>query len=229
MAFCHAATVHAGPIINTPTGLNPGDHFRIAFVTSGILNAVSTNIADYNTFVNAEAGGASYNGVTVQWFAIASTTATSAFDNIQSTTSAPVYLNDGTKIADSLSIAAGGLWSGSLYKPIDQTLGGVTPFDTLVWTGTTVSGQIEVTRELGGLSNKPARLGFLTETDSTWISGPAFVRIIAVSFYGISEELTVAAVPEPSTAALLGVALGGLIIAQARARRLKLGLRAQEP
>ena len=32
--------------------LNPGDQYRLVFVTSGGRDANSTNIADYNTFVN---------------------------------------------------------------------------------------------------------------------------------------------------------------------------------
>ena len=52
----------AGIILQTPAGLNPGDHFRFVFVTDGIRDATSTNIADYDSFVNAR-GGRSH----VQW------------------------------------------------------------------------------------------------------------------------------------------------------------------
>ena len=63
----------AGIILQTPAGLNPGDQFRFGFVTDGSRDATSTNIADYDSFVNAEAGGATYNGVPVNWLAIVST------------------------------------------------------------------------------------------------------------------------------------------------------------
>ena len=36
-----------------PTGINAGDSFRLIFVTSTTRNAQSSNIADYNTFVQA--------------------------------------------------------------------------------------------------------------------------------------------------------------------------------
>jgi hypothetical protein len=48
----------AGIILQTPAGLDPGDQFRFVFVTDGSRNATSTNIADYDSFVNAQAGGA---------------------------------------------------------------------------------------------------------------------------------------------------------------------------
>jgi hypothetical protein len=37
--------------ITVPTGLNPGDRYRLAFVTSTTRDARSSNIADYNLFV----------------------------------------------------------------------------------------------------------------------------------------------------------------------------------
>ena len=226
MTLYHAAAVHAGPIINTPTGLNPGDHFRIAFLTDGKSTAVSPDIAGYNAFVNAEAGGATFNGATVQWFAIASTITTSAFDNIQSTTSAPVYLNDGTQVATSLTTSPGGLWSGSLINPINQTLDGVSvsPYYAHVWSGTSENGDI-TSNPFGALGSPFASVtGWAALTTNEWINQTANTVDSAYHFYAISEQLTVSSVssvPEPSTAALLGVALGGLIVSQARTRRLK--------
>jgi hypothetical protein len=63
----------ASIILQTPAGLNPGDHFRFVFVTDGIRNATSTNIAEYDSFVNAQAGGATFDSVVVNWLAIGST------------------------------------------------------------------------------------------------------------------------------------------------------------
>ena len=42
----------ATPIDTVPTTLSPGDQYRLAFVTSTTTAATSSNIADYNTFVN---------------------------------------------------------------------------------------------------------------------------------------------------------------------------------
>ena len=81
----------AGAILQTPSGLSPGKHFRFAIVTDGGTTATSSNIADYNSFVNTQAGGATYNSSVVTWFAIASTAGVNAIDNVGQTED-PVYL-----------------------------------------------------------------------------------------------------------------------------------------
>ena len=42
-------------IISVPPGLEPGDQYRLAFVTSTTMVATSTDIATYNDFVTASA------------------------------------------------------------------------------------------------------------------------------------------------------------------------------
>ncbi|MFM7909129.1 MAG: PEP-CTERM sorting domain-containing protein, partial [Microcystis sp.] len=37
-------------LVVLPSGLNPGDQYRLVFVTSGTRNATTTDINDYNTF-----------------------------------------------------------------------------------------------------------------------------------------------------------------------------------
>ena len=77
-----AARAEAGVILETPKGLNPGDHFRFVFVTDGIRDATSTNIADYDSFVDAQAGGATYGGLLVDWLAIGSTDSVDAIQHV---------------------------------------------------------------------------------------------------------------------------------------------------
>jgi hypothetical protein len=117
----------AGIILQTPAGLNPGDHFSFVFVTDGIRDATSTNIADYDSFVNAQAGGAIYNGVVVNWLAIGSTDSVDAIDHVGQA-NAPVYLSEGTLVTTSTTPA--GLWSGALVHEINLDLAGnpVPPF-----------------------------------------------------------------------------------------------------
>src|SRR3954463_16265743 len=94
----------AGTMLQTPAGLNPGDQFRFVFVTDGIRDATSTNIADYDSFVNAEAGGATYDGVVVNWLAIGSTDSVDAIDHVGQA-NAPVFLSDGTPVSSSTTTA----------------------------------------------------------------------------------------------------------------------------
>jgi hypothetical protein len=71
-------------LVVVPTGLAPGDQYRLVFVTDGTRDATSTDINDYNTFVtNQVTGSALANalsgaGLTTTWKAIGSTSATSA-------------------------------------------------------------------------------------------------------------------------------------------------------
>jgi len=114
-ALTASGLARAGLVLTTPTGLNPGDTFRFAFVTTGTINATSTNIATYNTFVNTDAAGATYGGSLVNWSAIASTTAVNTFTNTGSgLLTDSVYRTDGIKVANNTSRSGGGLWSGSL-------------------------------------------------------------------------------------------------------------------
>lgn len=56
---------HGEPLaLATPSGLNPGDTFRFIFVTDGLTPATSADISTFNAFVQSEAAGATYNGVT---------------------------------------------------------------------------------------------------------------------------------------------------------------------
>ena len=47
----------AGLALSTPAGLTPGESFQFIFVTDGTTLPTSSDIADYNTFVNNQAGG----------------------------------------------------------------------------------------------------------------------------------------------------------------------------
>jgi hypothetical protein len=110
--------VEAGITLQTPAGLNSGDQFRFVFVTDGTRNATSMNIADYDNFVNAEAGGATYNGVLVNWLAIGSTDSVDAIDHVGQA-NAPVFLPDGTLVT--VSTTSSGLWSREISTRLTST------------------------------------------------------------------------------------------------------------
>ena len=129
-----------GIVLTTPAGLVPGDTFRVVFLTDGTTLATSSNIDYYNSFVNTQAGSVTYDGQAVTFTAIASTSTVNAIDNIPGSSSAPVYLVNGTEVASSTTTATGGLWSGTIMSPIDLDLAGKTGFLYPVWTGTQASG-----------------------------------------------------------------------------------------
>ena len=210
----------AGISINTPAGLNPGDTFRIAFVTDATTAATSNSIATYNTFVNAdaiaEAGGGSvtYNGNPISFSAIGSTEATNAIDNIGQF-GAPVYLVSGTEVALSDTALTGGLWSGHLFSPILTDLLGITPGSPLTWAGTDITGSAYAPYTLG--SPRPT-LGYTPSVSGAWILEQFSDPQYGASMYGISQPLTVPT-PEPSSI-VLGILAGcGAVGAFVRRRR----------
>jgi PEP-CTERM motif len=211
----------AGIILQTPAGLNPGDQFRFVFVTDGSRDATSTNVADYDSFVNAEAGGATYNGVVVNWLAIGSTDSVDAIDHVGQA-AAPVYLSDGTLVTTSTTAA--GLWSRTLVHAISLDLAGnpVPPF-TFVWTGTNPFG----TGFGGPLGSATPQTGSPFDTFDSWVASGRSPGGDLRPLYGISSVLAVPqSVPEPSTLTMLGTALGaGLAITWARHRRVRRSVR----
>ncbi len=206
-----ASTASAGSI-SAPSGLNPGDQFRIVFVTDGTTAATATTFSTYDNLVQSEASGTTYNGKSISWFAIVSTSSTDAIVHIGNTTtsSIPVYLVDGTKVTASDTIS--GLWSGSLQHAVNEDISGQTQNSASVWSGTSSQGIANVqSRHYAGQSS--VTYGSSSSTNGGWIASGATTNTSAFHLYGISEVLTVpqatAAVPEPSTAVLAG--LGGLV------------------
>jgi len=139
--------------LQTPAGLSPGESFRFIFVTDGSTTGTSSNIADYNNFVNAQAGGATYNGSVVSWLAIASTSTVNAIDNV-GRLSDPVYLSNGTQVFSNTLVGPpsqggvpGSMWVSdntpqALPVGITLDLAGHAPYQPfgLVWTGTDTGG-----------------------------------------------------------------------------------------
>ena len=189
--------------LQTPAGLNPGDTFRFVFVTDGIRDATSGNIADYDSFVNVEAGAATYDDTVVSWMAIGSTDSVDAIDHVGQSTS-PVYLSDGTLVTPTTTAA--GLWSGALLHAIDLDLAG-NPVQTFSWTGTNPLG----TGFGGPLGSPTPAVGATTDADGAWVDSGRSNAGDARPLYGISSVLTApqsgVPVPEPSTMVLMGTAM----------------------
>jgi hypothetical protein len=83
-----AGTATAIPI-TVPTGLNPGDEYRLAFVTSTTRDATSSDITVYNGFVTASANAVTELALLGStWTAIASTPTADARDNTNTNPSA---------------------------------------------------------------------------------------------------------------------------------------------
>lgn len=213
--------------IRRPLGLEPGEAFRLLFVTEGKRDATSSNIADYNAFVSSEAISTNslVRDLEAEWFAIASTTNVDAIQNTGTDpspvgdTGVPIYLVDGaTRVADDYDHwwdgdSAGFSW---LLNSPDLTQNG-TPLNGInnVWTGTGYFGNA------GGFGG-PLGDG-ITATIGASVAGNGRhinnnFRSLASgenSLYALSSVLT--AVPEPSSGALMVLASVSFYIARRRA------------
>ncbi len=190
-----------------PIGLNNGDKYHIVFATSTAIDATSSDIADYNAFVNSVAGAAGswVKDIATTWKAIASTRTVNA--NANAPITAPVFRVDGVKVADSY----GDMWDGSLDAVINVTETGGAPTDW-IWTGSNTSGSqfIQPTGvdagkslALGTDQHTKSTTGALTAS-STWVTANAIDQSSEFSVYAISGELTFV-VPEPAALQLLAV------------------------
>lgn len=225
-AVTFTATASLSAPITIPAGLNPGDQYRLAFVTSTTRDALSSDIADYNAFVTAAANSqAALAALGTTWMAIASTTTVDARDNTgtnPSSTGFPIYLLDpaSTKIADNNA----DLWDGSIYAALNVSETGSAPGGGTigVWTGTEPMGTGLSQYELDGVLG--AQLGLASTQDTRWIAvGTATSQShLPYHIYGLSAVLTVTAVPEPGALGVLALGLVGLGLARRRKRTVLL-------
>jgi hypothetical protein len=215
LAFAVAALVplaaSAAPI-TVPTGLSPGEQYRLAFLTSTTRDASSTSIADYNAFVTNVAGTVpELVALGTTWAVIGSTNPVSARDNTATNPlvdgpGVAIYLLNDTLLVDDYA----DLWDSTIDNPLDvNELGTPHPSNVVVWTGTLTNGASASSH----LGQAAVIYGVSDHTDHFWSSGGQLVNATPRPFYAISGILTV---PEPSTAALL--ALGVLVSVVARRR-----------
>ena len=125
-------------LITTVPNLPEGTQYRLVFVTSGTRDAISLNINDYNSFVQAQANlSPELAAFNTTWTAIGSTLTIDARDNTSTNPNAAVgvvfYNLNGLKLADNNA----DFWDGLLFASItwDQ-FGGFHGSADSVWTGT---------------------------------------------------------------------------------------------
>lgn len=221
----------AGPI-RVPTGLSPGDQYRLAFVTEGTLPATSSNISTYDVQLQLGADSrAALAGLT--WQVIGSTTAVSARDHTGTASAngpgVPIYLLNDTRLANNYA----DLWDGSILRPLNVTEDGtIQPFafGVHVWTGTAADGSQLTGYELGNTNKHGSPVagsayGTRLQSNSTWIFSSTEAHTVGSCnpicplnnhIYALSSVLSVPSspVPEPSTHALLTLGLAALLVAR---------------
>jgi hypothetical protein len=212
-----------GTVVLQPPGLNPGDPYRLVFVTSGIQSATSREIADYNTFVQSFADASPLAPMNQIWKAIGSSMTTDARDNTEtnpiqaSHMDVPIYRVDGLLVAASNSE----LWSGTIRNPIQTNeFGVVEPVGgnskTAVWTGTTLSGG---SAGYGYFGSESVFYGTYDDTTRRWIQLTTTLTDGNTAHIYAMSGVIYAAVPEPSSCALACIPIGCGAVALAARRR----------
>lgn len=216
-----AGTAQAAPIV-VPAGLSPGDSYRLAFVTSDTRDALSSDIADYNSFVTAAANAvAELAALGTTWRAIGSTAAVDARDNTNTNpsveTGVAIYSLDGI---DLIAADNADLWDGTLATPIRETENGVIEINSgKVWTGTWVDGEGLAGATLG---ESFISVGFSAFPTAPWIAAEGQTPEQMFHVYAISGLLTVAPaeeIAEPSSLLILGLSAIGFACVRRRRPR----------
>ena len=121
-----------------------GKTFRLLFLTSDMRNAHSSNIADYNAFVQGQAGGGheDIQGFSGEFRALASTASVDARANTATTqnpdyTGVPIYWLNGAKLADDYADLYDGNWGSNQWR---NQAGTAVNVDHQVWTGSNIRG-----------------------------------------------------------------------------------------
>ncbi|MEI8375777.1 MAG: PEP-CTERM sorting domain-containing protein [Planctomycetota bacterium] len=187
-----------------PSGLASGSQYQIAFLTAGSTSGTSGLQSYYNNFVTEEAAPLTVmlpSGTT--WRAITSTTGNHAANKNVNASSLPIYNTHGQRVTSQW-----GLWSGTLVNPINFDQFGVLDDALEVWTGSTYDGSAMLDNSLGQVApsvGHPSNMDY-----NRWISfGNSEFAYHTLPVYALSSPITV--VPEPSSLALLGVGMIGLL------------------
>jgi hypothetical protein len=205
-----SASLASATPITIPSGLNPGDTYFLAFVTAGTRNATSSNIADYDAFVTAQANtDPLLFALGTTWRVIGSTATVDAVTHIGVT--GPVYNLGGQEVAT----GSPDLFDGTLSAPINLDQDGIIR-TRIVWTGSEVNGTRQPIRVLGSATTS-TETGQSPVTGSPWVDSGFAPSTTDFSLYGMSGPLVVpTAVPEPSTISLM---LAPLLLLGGRYRR----------
>jgi hypothetical protein len=234
---CVVSLANATPIV-TPLGLNTGDSYRLAFITSEMMRAENNDIEFYNQFVTDSANNVTFiSALATTWHAIVSTETVDARDNTNTNPgiepdAIPVYLLDGITLVNS---DHRDIWGSGIVNPInvDETgtqllQAGEFSVDDQAWTGTDPDGTaaanpVGIHSGVTSAFNYEPNRGDSFQTqggNATWLFNTKLDNVpvdTELRFYALSGILTVATDPNPVPApggllvfifAILGLAIG---------------------
>ena len=188
-----SATSGYAQITTVPPGLNPGDPYRLVFLTKdNVFTATSASISTYDASVTSQANtSAELVALGTTWRVIGSTSAvdakihTDTDDSPAGTNGVPIYRLDGLIIARDYD----DLWDGRISNTLNVTQVGPGACSG-AWTGTSGKGIAVAGNELGAPSlqvvdGSPSQIG------GGWIQTNPFPATSLQCLYAISDVLTV--------------------------------------
>ena len=190
-----------------PTGLNTGDQFRLLFLSSTKRNASSTDIADYNTFIQtrAAAGHTDIQAYSAGFRVVGCTADTDARDNTSTTYTAsakgvPIYWLAGAKAADQYEDFYDGSWDDEANDKNESGANGPDTSNSSNWpfTGCNQDGTESLAGDgrSRGLGSVSVRVGIPNSSGSgstPLSSGELKVGTGSRPLYGLSGVFQVAA------------------------------------
>ena len=184
-----------------PSGLDPGDSFRLIFISSTKRDANPTAIADYNSFVQnrAAAGHADIQDYSSDFRVVGSTSSVHARDNTSTTFTSsnkgvPIYWLNGNKVADEYEDFYDGSWSNEA-NPRNEN-GNAAGFNfsdsaDRPFTGSTHAGTAEGSRPLGAAQPRVGRPNDSGTNQGPISSSTGNAKTDERRFYGLSPVFQV--------------------------------------
>ena len=181
-----------------PSGLVAEDKFRLLFTTHTGRAPTSTDIADYNTYIQSQANAGSAHSAIKPYASgfrvVGSTAADDARDNTSTpytddAPGVPIYWLNGNKVADDYQDFYDGTWANE-NTPTRRDGAVRFPSGGFVWTGSRTDGTAHATTPFGANSVEAGRLngagGPLNASGSFANTGTG------APYYALSEVFTVA-------------------------------------
>ena len=192
-----------------PSGLQEGDQFRLLFISSAHRNASPSEIATYNTWIQARAanGHTDIQDYSSSFRAVGSTEDMDARDNTGTTYTSSdkgvaIYWLNGNKVADDYEDFYDEDWDEEASMKNES---GTAESGVSAWTGSDhdgtemLQGTPETSRALGNSNNAWVRFGKTDSASHGPLSGATANRTGNKRIYGLSGVFEVVAGNNPAT------------------------------
>jgi hypothetical protein len=222
-AMCISLTVlsvsgtASATLIESIAALEEGAMYRVLFATSTTTQAISSDIAFYNSFVSTAADSGSVTGsLGLSWKALASTAADNVQDHTGIQNSDDSLVTMFNTLGEVVAVSGEDLWDGDLNFAIGYDTDGASACVTVLCITSTGFDSSGVTVIYFG--SFAVSSGISSSTGTGWAQTQFSDVSEFNSIYAVSNEVTKTStvVTEPGTVILLSLGLAGLAFARYR-------------